>query len=160
MIQDKILSPQKLRKQLEAFRKKNPKKKIVFTNGCFDILHAGHVTYLEKAKKLGDLLVIALNTDASTARLKGPTRPINPLQDRAKVIAGLESASFVTWFDDDTPLKLIQNLLPDVLVKGGDYKPKSIVGYQEVVDHGGSVKVITFLKGRSTSKIIAKAANK
>ena len=153
-IQSKIVSPTRL----QAILKTKKNKKVVFTNGCFDILHAGHVTYLEKASRLGDLLVVALNTDASTQRLKGPTRPVNPLADRAKVIAGLASVAFVTWFDEDTPLKLIQKNLPDVLVKGGDYQPKQIVGYSEVIASGGKVKVLTFLKGRSTSKIIERAS--
>lgn len=153
MIQSKIVSLARL----QALLKKNKKKKVVFTNGCFDILHAGHVTYLEKAAKLGDILVVALNTDASTRQLKGPTRPINPLSDRAKVIAALASVSYVVSFDDDTPLKVIQKVLPHVLVKGGDYKPKDIVGYSEVTENGGQVKVISFLKGRSTTKIIERA---
>jgi D-beta-D-heptose 7-phosphate kinase/D-beta-D-heptose 1-phosphate adenosyltransferase len=156
MIREKILSPKKLVLQI----KKLKRKKIIFTNGCFDILHAGHVTYLERARKLGDVLVIALNTDASTKRLKGPTRPINRLEDRAKVIAALESVTYVTWFDEDTPLSLIQKILPDFLVKGGDYEPKSIVGYQEVVSNGGKVKVLPFLEGRSTTKIIERSQRK
>jgi rfaE bifunctional protein nucleotidyltransferase chain/domain len=116
-------------------------------------LHAGHVTYLERAKALGDILVVALNSDASTTRLKGPSRPINPLADRALVIAALESVDYVISFSEDTPLKLIQKILPDLLVKGGDYDPKKIVGYQEVTENGGSVKIIRFLEGRSTTAI-------
>jgi len=153
MIRKKILSP----KKLAALLKTRGRKKVVFTNGCFDILHAGHVTYLERARKLGDLMIVALNTDASTSRLKGPTRPINPLEDRARVIAALESVSYVTWFDDDTPLELITLLKPNVLVKGGDYEVKKIVGYTEVTASGGKVKVLPFLEGRSTTKIIARA---
>ena len=153
MIQKKILSLPALLKAL----KKHSKKKIVFTNGCFDILHAGHVTYLEKAREKGDILIVALNTDASTRKLKGPTRPINSLSDRSKVIAALESVSFVTSFNEETPLKLIQKILPDVLVKGGDYEIKKIVGYQEVTGNGGKVLTIPFLKGRSTSNVIKKA---
>ena len=153
MIKNKVVSLPSLLKRL----KKHPRKKVVFTNGCFDILHAGHVTYLERARKLGEILIVALNTDASTSRLKGPTRPINPLSDRATVIAGLESVTYVTWFDEDTPLKLIQKILPDVLVKGGDYEVKKIVGYAEVTENGGKVKTLPFLEGRSTSKIILKA---
>ncbi len=153
MIRAKILSPRRLAMLL----KKRGKKKIVFTNGCFDILHAGHVGYLERARKLGDLLIVALNTDASTSRLKGPTRPINPLEDRSKVIAALESVSQVTWFDEDTPLRLIQTLKPDVLVKGGDYEVKKIVGYDEVTARGGKVRVLPFLEGRSTTRILSKA---
>jgi len=153
MIRSKLVSPEKL----AGILKKRGRKKVVFTNGCFDILHAGHVTYLERARKLGDLLVVALNTDASTARLKGPTRPVNPLEDRMRVVAALESASFVTFFDDDTPLELIRLLKPDVLVKGGDYRVKKIVGYAEVKATGGKTKVLPFLEGRSTSNIIKKA---
>ena len=153
MIREKILSPKKLVSLLQ----KRGRKKVVFTNGCFDILHAGHVTYLERARKLGDLMIVALNTDASTSRLKGPTRPINPLEDRARVIAALESVSYVTWFDEDTPLKLITMLKPNVLVKGGDYEVKKIVGYTEVTESGGKVKVLPFLEGRSTTGIIARA---
>jgi D-beta-D-heptose 7-phosphate kinase/D-beta-D-heptose 1-phosphate adenosyltransferase len=153
MIRGKILSPASLRSRL----KKRGKKKVVFTNGCFDILHAGHVDYLERAAKLGQILVVALNTDESTRRLKGPTRPINPLKDRMKVMAALESVSFVTWFDQDTPLELIQKLLPDVLVKGGDYRVRDIVGYDTVREHGGSVRTLPFVEGRSTTSIINKA---
>ena len=152
MIQKKIINP----KKIAAALKKLKKKKIVFTNGCFDLLHAGHVQYLEKAKKLGDLLVVAINTDASTQRLKGPTRPIHPLNDRAMVIAALESVDYVTWFDEDTPLKLIEAILPKVLVKGGDYIAKDIVGHKAVTQAGGKVKVLHFLEGRSTTHTINK----
>jgi rfaE bifunctional protein nucleotidyltransferase chain/domain len=153
MIRGKILSPTSLRNRL----KKRAKKKVVFTNGCFDILHAGHVDYLERAAKLGDYLIVALNTDESTRRLKGPTRPINALKDRMKVIAALESVSFVTWFDQDTPLELIQKILPDVLVKGGDYRVQDIVGYDTVRENGGKVRTLPFVEGRSTTSIISKA---
>ncbi len=153
MIQKKILNS----KDIKTFVEKNKKKKVVFTNGCFDILHAGHVTYLEKARALGDVLIVALNTDASTQRLKGPTRPINKLQDRLKVIAALESVSYVIPFSEDTPLKVIQKILPDVLVKGGDYDPKKIVGYKEVTENGGKVLALSFVKGKSTTGIIARA---
>ena len=153
MIQKKILKAS----DLDRFLKQNRKRKIVFTNGCFDILHSGHVTYLEKARALGDLLIVALNTDASTRKLKGPTRPINRLDDRMKVIAALESVSFVIPFSAETPLKLIQKILPDVLVKGGDYDPKKIVGYSDVIENGGKVLALPFVKGRSTTQIIARA---
>lgn len=156
MIQKKIVSLPALLKKLKTHRS----KKVVFTNGCFDILHAGHVTYLEKAAKKGDLLIVALNTDESTRKLKGPTRPINPLADRMKVIAALESVTYVTSFNDETPLKLIQKILPDVLVKGGDYEIKKIVGYTEVISNGGKVLTIPFLEGRSSSNVIKKIAQK
>lgn len=152
MIRNKITSPSRIVSKL----KNRKKKTVVFTNGIFDIVHAGHVRYLEKARALGDILIVALNTDASTSRLKGPTRPVNPLKDRAEVVAALESVSFVTWFDDDTPLNLITKVLPDVLVKGGDYEVKSIVGYDVVKANGGKTKVLPFLEGRSTSKVIEK----
>ena len=153
MIRKKILSPTRLGNHL----KKRGRKKVVFTNGCFDILHAGHVDYLERAAKLGNILVVALNTDDSTRRLKGPTRPINSLNDRMKVIAALESVSYVTWFDQDTPLELIQKILPDVLVKGGDYRVRDIVGYDTVRENGGTVRTLPFVEGRSTTSIIRKA---
>jgi D-beta-D-heptose 7-phosphate kinase/D-beta-D-heptose 1-phosphate adenosyltransferase len=156
MIKNKIVSLPALLKKL----KKQSRSKVVFTNGCFDILHAGHVTYLEKARKQGDLLIVALNTDESTRKLKGPTRPINPLPDRMKVIAALESVSYVTSFNEETPLRLIQKILPDVLVKGGDYEVKKIVGYREVTENGGKVKTIPFLEGRSSSNVINKIAQK
>jgi rfaE bifunctional protein nucleotidyltransferase chain/domain len=156
MIKPKILSPTALARVL----KKIKKRKVVFTNGCFDILHAGHVGYLERARKLGDILVVALNTDASTQRLKGPTRPMNPLQDRAAVIAALESVSYVTWFDEDTPLAVIKKIMPQVLVKGGDYRPQNIVGYAEVKAAGGTTKSLPFLRGRSTSNLIKKITQK
>jgi rfaE bifunctional protein nucleotidyltransferase chain/domain len=156
MIRKKILSPG----ALAGVLKKRAGNKVVFTNGCFDILHAGHVTYLERARKLGDILIVALNSDASTRRLKGAGRPVNPLQDRAKVVAALESVSYVTSFGEDTPLRLIKTLKPDILVKGGDYEVKKIVGYEDVIASGGSVKTLPFLEGRSTTKIISRARKK
>lgn len=129
--------------------------KIVFTNGCFDIIHVGHVSYLERAKSCGDVLVVALNSDSSVKKLgKGPNRPVNTLSDRAIVISALESVDFVTSFDENTPLKLIQKFSPDVLVKGGDWKPAQIVGSDFVVKNGGKVKSLPFVKGKSTTKII------
>lgn len=129
---------------------------MVFTNGCFDLIHKGHVTYLEKAKNLGDVLVVALNSDISVQRLKGPTRPINPLKDRLEVIAALESVDYVTWFGEDTPLNLIQLLRPKILVKGGDWKLDQVVGAEEVLGWGGKVKLISFVPGRSTTGMIAR----
>ena len=158
MIKKKILTPSHLINELKNVRsKKNRGSKVVFTNGCFDLLHAGHVMYLEKARALGDVLVVALNTDDSVKRLKGHTRPLNPLLDRQQVVAALESVSYVTWFSEDTPLNLIKKIMPDVLVKGGDYIAKDVVGFTEVTEAGGKVKIISFLQGRSTSGLIAKA---
>ncbi|MEK6579703.1 MAG: D-glycero-beta-D-manno-heptose 1-phosphate adenylyltransferase [Bdellovibrionota bacterium] len=145
---------------LNTVLKKRGRKKCVFTNGCFDLIHPGHVTYLEQAKKLGDLLVVALNSDASVRRLKGKGRPINRLQDRAIVIAALESVDYVTWFSEDTPLRLILKLKPNLLVKGGDWDPSRMVGATEVLSWGGKVKSLAYLRGKSTSKILAKSKSK
>jgi len=135
---------------------KNDSKKIVFTNGCFDLLHPGHITYLKEAKKLGDRLIVALNTDNSVRRLKGSKRPINNLRQRAVQISALGCVDWVTSFSEDTPLKLIQQLEPDVLVKGQDYKVKDIAGSKEVLSIGGQVKTIKLVKGFSTSNLIKK----
>jgi D-beta-D-heptose 7-phosphate kinase/D-beta-D-heptose 1-phosphate adenosyltransferase len=129
---------------------------VVFTNGCFDILHAGHVTYLEQARALGNRLVIGLNTDASVRRLKGARRPIVPQAARARLLAALQAVDMVVCFDEDTPLALIQTLCPDILVKGGDYTEATIVGADFVKGKGGRVEVIPFLNGFSTSNIIEK----
>lgn len=133
---------------------KSEGKKVVFTNGCFDILHAGHVRYLSAARELGDRLVIGLNTDASVKRLKGPKRPVAPEDDRAEVLAALAAVDAVTFFDDDTPERLIGMLLPDILVKGADWPVDKIAGGKTVLQHGGSVLTVPLLEGRSTSGII------
>lgn len=132
----------------------------MFTNGCFDILHAGHVTYLEKAKRLGDILIVGLNSDSSVRRIKGPARPVTPEGDRARVIAALEAVDYVTLFSEDTPLTLIRELCPDILVKGADWKKDQIVGAKEVRSWGGKVKQIPLVPGRSTSAIIKKMKTK
>ncbi|MCG8707341.1 bifunctional D-glycero-beta-D-manno-heptose-7-phosphate kinase/D-glycero-beta-D-manno-heptose 1-phosphate adenylyltransferase HldE [Brenneria sp. 4F2] len=129
-------------------------EKIVMTNGCFDILHAGHVSYLANARKLGDRLIVAVNSDASTKRLKGPTRPVNPLPQRMIVLGALKSVDWVVAFEEDTPQRLIADLLPDILVKGGDYQPQDIAGSEEVWANGGEVKVLNFEDGCSTTNII------
>ncbi len=131
-------------------------KKIVFTNGCFDIIHAGHVEYLQEAAGLGDVLIIGLNSDKSVKRLKGKSRPINSQVDRAKVLSGLETVSYIVIFDDDTPYMLIDHIKPDVLVKGGDWKPDEIVGADIVLANGGSVRSLSYKEGNSTSSIINK----
>ena len=131
-------------------------QKIIFTNGCFDILHAGHVEYLEAAKDFGDKLIVGINSDQSVKNLKGKNRPINSLEHRAKVIASLRCVDAVVVFGDKTPIKLISAVKPDILIKGGDYKIKEIVGYEEVVKSGGKVVTIPLVKGISTSKIIQK----
>lgn len=132
---------------------------VVFTNGCFDILHAGHVQYLNKAKALGDVLVVAINSDASVRRLKGKNRPINTQQDRAYLLKNLKAVDAVLLFEDDTPLSVIETLLPDVLVKGADWAVENIVGKEIVEAHGGSVQTISFLDGRSTTGTIEKILN-
>ncbi len=130
---------------------------LVFTNGCFDLLHRGHVTYLAQARALGASLVVAVNTDASVRRLgKGGDRPVNALEDRMAVLAALESVSLVTWFDEDTPLELIRDAQPDVLAKGGDWAPERIVGAELVLARGGSVHSIPFRFERSTSALLEK----
>lgn len=151
-IRSKIIGLSQLKKQIARLRKSG--KTIAFTNGCFDILHYGHVTYLEKAKNKDRVLILGLNSDASIRRLKGPARPVNPQKARAAVVAALESVDFVTIFSEDTPLKLIQALLPDVLIKGADWKGKGIVGAEEVKANGGKVEFIKFVDHFSTTGII------
>ena len=128
--------------------------RLVFTNGVFDILHRGHVEYLHAARALGDALVVAVNSDASVRRLKGESRPVVPLEDRMVVLAGLACVDAVTAFDEDTPRALIAALLPDVLVKGGDYRTGDVVGGEEVRAAGGEVVILPFLEGRSTTTLI------
>ena len=129
-------------------------ERIVMTNGCFDVLHAGHVAYLEEAKSLGDRMIVAVNDDDSVRRLKGESRPINALDDRMLVLAGLAAVDWVVPFAEDTPANLIAAVLPEVLVKGGDYKPEEIVGAKEVLQHGGEVRVLAFRDGHSSTRIM------
>ncbi len=131
-------------------------ERVIMTNGCFDVLHAGHVAYLEEAKSLGDRLIVAVNDDASVRRLKGASRPINGLEDRMLVLAGLAAVDWVVPFSEDTPGALISRVLPDVLVKGGDYTPDQIAGAKEVLQNGGEVRVLSFRAGHSSSRIIDK----
>ena len=135
-------------------------ERIVFTNGCFDIIHAGHVGYLEQARKLGDRLVVAINSDASVSRLKGPGRPINPVERRMAVLAGLEAVDWVTYFEDDTPERLLELFKPDILVKGGDYSVDQVVGWEIVQGYGGEVAVLDFLDNCSTTAIVNKIREK
>jgi D-beta-D-heptose 7-phosphate kinase/D-beta-D-heptose 1-phosphate adenosyltransferase len=134
--------------------------RVVFTNGCFDLLHPGHIAYLNDAKRLGDVLIVGLNDDASISRLKGSSRPINALQDRACMLQALSAVDMVVAFSEDTPLHLIQALKPDVLVKGGDYRIEDIVGATDVQGWGGSVQVIPFLDGYSSTTLIEKIVAK
>jgi rfaE bifunctional protein nucleotidyltransferase chain/domain len=148
----KICPPEALRSRLKTLQ-----RPLVFTNGVFDILHRGHVTYLAQARALGASLLVALNSDASTRRLgKGAERPVNPLADRAAVVAALASVSMVTWFEEDTPLALILAARPDLLVKGGDWKPENMAGAQQVRSWGGEVHSIPFAFERSTSSVLAR----
>lgn len=139
---------------LEELKVLRPHKRVVFTNGCFDIIHAGHVDYLEKAKSLGDILVVGLNSDASVRRIKGQKRPILPQYMRAKVLTALKPVDYVVIFDEDTPIKLIEAIKPDVLVKGGDWTPDRIVGRELVESYGGKVVVIPIEFDVSTTKIV------
>ncbi|MBU0650321.1 D-glycero-beta-D-manno-heptose 1-phosphate adenylyltransferase [bacterium] len=140
-------------------QKKKGRKKIVFTNGCFDILHAGHVRYLNKAKSYGDILIVALNTDESVKGLKGKNRPIIDEIDRTELVASLECVDYVILFDEETPYKTIKKLKPDILVKGGDYTPDTVVGKDVVEKEGGCVYIVPLEQGRSTTDIIKKIVN-
>jgi len=151
---NKILSLEKAIAQINDWKKRG--KNVVFSNGCFDILHAGHVDYLEKAKELGDYLVIGLNSDDSVSRIKGPLRPIINEEFRAIMLSGLACVDMVVFFNEDTPYELIKELLPDILVKGKDYEISNIVGADIVLQHGGKVETIELTEGLSTSTIIKK----
>ena len=135
-------------------------KKVVFTNGCFDLVHGGHISLFRRAKKLGDVLIVALNTDASVRKVKGPSRPIFPLKERLEILEAIEVIGYLTWFSEETPQKIIASLLPDILVKGGDWKPEQVVGKKEVEEAGGRVVIIPYLKGHSSSAIIRKVLKK
>lgn len=138
---------------------KSLNKKIVFTNGCFDVLHIGHIRYLQESKKLGDILVIGLNSDSSVKRLKGSGRPINNELERAEVLSAINFVDYVAIFEEDTPLNLINEIMPDVLTKGGDYTIENIVGATEVTNNNGKVVVINFVEGKSSTIIIDKMNN-
>jgi D-beta-D-heptose 7-phosphate kinase / D-beta-D-heptose 1-phosphate adenosyltransferase len=150
-----VLPPSELLEQVKLAQMNG--ERVVFTNGCFDIIHPGHIAYMKQAKGLGDRLIVAVNTDASVKRLKGEKRPINDLVHRMSVLEGVGAIDWVTWFDEDTPKEIIEYLTPDVLVKGGDYTINTIVGADHVLAHGGEVKVLTFVDGYSTTAIIKKA---
>jgi len=154
----KVLTRRSLQRRLDTLRRQG--KRIVFTNGCFDLIHPGHVRYLRAAKRLGDVLVVALNSDASVRRLKGPSRPLVPERDRCEVMAALEMVDYVTIFDEDTPYELIKQLQPDVLVKGGDWKPDDIVGADVVRARGGVVRSLRFAPGYSTTRLVDRIRSK
>lgn len=151
---DKIYSREKLKAEIDRLRRE--RKKVVFTNGCFDILHVGHTRYLREAKKQGDILILGLNSDESVRALKGEKRPLVPEKERADIVASLESVDYVTIFDELTPLELIEYLKPDILVKGGDWKEDEVVGRESVGKWGGKVIIIPEIKGSSTTNIIEK----
>jgi rfaE bifunctional protein nucleotidyltransferase chain/domain len=150
----KIVSGSALAKQVESW--KSAGKKIVFTNGCFDLLHAGHIAYLSEAAALGDVLIVGLNSDSSVQRLKGPSRPINDESTRGMLLGSMFFIDAVVPFSEETPLELIKTIMPDVLVKGGDYEIPQIVGAKEVIESGGNVKTLSFLPGYSSTSIIEK----
>ena len=151
-IKNKLLSREALETKLAEWRSAG--ETIVFTNGCFDILHRGHVEYLAQAADLGDKLIIGLNTDASVKRLKGESRPVNDEKSRALLLSALQFVDAVVFFDEDTPYELIKQVQPDILVKGNDYKPEEIVGYDIVTAKGGKVLTIDLVEGFSTTNII------
>jgi rfaE bifunctional protein nucleotidyltransferase chain/domain len=150
----KVLSHTELAEALQAHRKRG--QKIVFTNGCFDLLHQGHVTYLNFCRGQGDVVVVGLNSDASVRRLKGPTRPVNDAESRARVLAALGDVDYVTAFEEDTPEKLIRKIAPDVLVKGEDWAGKKVAGAEFVEKRGGKVVFAPFVQGKSTTLLIEK----
>ena len=150
----KIIESGNIKQELSKLREKS--KKIVFTNGCFDIIHAGHISYLKEAKTLGDILIVGLNSDKSVRRLKGVDRPVISEQDRAYVLANIKPVDYVVMFDEDTPYELIKEIKPDILVKGADYEGKSIAGSDIVESSGGKTVLINFIEGKSTSGIIKK----
>ncbi len=155
-IKDKIVTLDQLTAKLSLLRNGSPSPVVVFTNGCFDLVHRGHVDYLSRARDLGDLLVVGLNSDTSVRRLKGPSRPVSDQQSRAEVLAAFAFVDYVVLFDDDTPLRLIESVVPDILVKGADYKPGEVVGADFVNAHGGKVELLSFVEGQSTTNLVEK----
>lgn len=158
MIADKIKTIHQLKKAATLLKAKG--KRIVFTNGCFDLLHWGHAKYLEEAKKKGDILIVGINSDSSVKKLKGSNRPVTAEKQRTSLVAALESVNYVITFSQSTPLRLIKMLKPDVLVKGSDWKSKNIVGKKFVESYGGRVLTIPFVSELSSSKLIKKIAKK
>lgn len=155
-LEEKIFLLEPLQKQVKEWQAAG--LSVVFTNGCFDLLHIGHVTLIDDARRSGDKLILAINSDASVSALKGPSRPIVDQHSRAKVLAGLAAVDAVVVFDEPTPLELMVALKPDIIVKGGDYVADEIIGAKEVRSWGGSVKIVPFVEGFSTTKLIAKAS--
>ena len=150
----KVISLGELKKIRVRLRRQG--KKVVFANGCFDLIHGGHIRLFKKAKSLGDVLIVGLNTDASVRKIKGPQRPVFPLDERYEVLGAIEAIDYLTSFAEETPQKIIAALLPDVLVKGGDWGPDQVVGREEVEAAGGKVVIVAYLKGHSSTSIIKK----
>ncbi len=151
-----VVSVEQLTKELARRKDMSPRRppRVVFTNGCFDILHVGHTRYLKDARALGDILVVGVNSDASVKRLKGDSRPVNTEDERAEILASLAVVDYVVTFTEDTPLRLIEEVAPDVLVKGGDWTPDKIIGSKFVLARGGDVKSLPFHPGKSTTNVL------
>ena len=158
LLEKKIQDLRKIKKLISYFKAR--RKKIVFTNGCFDLLHYGHVKYLQDAKKKGDVLVVGINSDSSAKKIKGKKRPVVNEKDRLRLVAALESVDYVVLFKEDTPFKIIKFIKPDVLVKGADWNKNNIVGKDFMISYGGRVSTIKFVKGYSTSNLIKKIAKR
>ena len=154
----RVLNREEASKLIEDLKKEG--KQVVFTNGCFDILHVGHMTYLEEAKEFGDYLFVGVNSDESVKRLKGPTRPINTEIDRAELLAGLKAVDYTVIFTEDTPVELIGELKPSIHVKGGDYKKEDLPETKVVESYGGRVEIVSLVEGKSTSNVVKKIQNK
>ena len=154
----RVLNREEASKLIEDLKKQG--EKVVFTNGCFDILHVGHMTYLEEAKEFGDYLFVGVNSDESVKRLKGPTRPINSEVDRAELLAGLKAVDYTVIFTEDTPVELIGELKPSIHVKGGDYKKEDLPETKVVESYGGRVEIVSLVEGKSTSNVVKKIQNK
>ena len=154
----RVLNRKEASELIEKLKKEG--KKIVFTNGCFDILHVGHMTYLEEAKTFGDYLFVGINSDDSVRRLKGSTRPINAEMDRAELLAGLKSVDYTVIFSEDTPVEIISELKPSIHIKGGDYKKEELPETKVVESYGGEVFIVSLVEGKSTSNVVKKIQNK
>lgn len=151
---NRVLERKEAQELIDKLKKEG--KKIVFTNGCFDILHVGHMRYLEEAKSFGDYLFVGVNSDESVRRLKGPTRPINNEQDRAELLAGLKSVDYTVVFTEDTPVELIEELKPSIHIKGGDYKKEDLPETKVVESYGGEVYIVSLIEGKSTTNVVKK----
>ncbi len=151
---EKLIEKENIDEYIKKLKAEN--KKIVFTNGCFDILHAGHVRYLKESKKFGDILIVGLNSDISVKKIKGESRPINPEMDRAEVLAGLEAVNYIVLFDETSPVKLLEEIKPDIYTKGADYTVETLPEAKTVLSYGGKIEFIKLVEGRSTTKIIDK----